>query len=261
VKELKMPSKEKRSCWEWLVPVGVGVAMLGTVVLLTPLPQDPDYHDFADARTLLGIPHFWNVVSNLPFLVVGFAGMIALARGRLVLDDGTRPAFFTFFLGVALTGFGSSYYHLHPTNERLLWDRLSMAISFMSLLAAVLGERTRPPVARLALGPLLLIGVGSVLWWFVSERRGEGNLRPYITGQISPLVMIGLLLLLRTARYTRGYDYFIAGAWYGLAVVLEDTDGWVYHLLGQIGGHPLKHVAAAVGLGWVLRMLRLRRAL
>jgi hypothetical protein len=28
------------------------------------IQQDQLYHVFADQRTLLGIPHFWNVVSN-----------------------------------------------------------------------------------------------------------------------------------------------------------------------------------------------------
>ena len=33
------------------------------------------YHQFADQQTLLGIPNFWNVVSNLPFILVGAMGL------------------------------------------------------------------------------------------------------------------------------------------------------------------------------------------
>src|SRR6516164_4696688 len=29
------------------------------------IPQSLAYHDFADQRALLGVPHFWNVVSNV----------------------------------------------------------------------------------------------------------------------------------------------------------------------------------------------------
>ena len=51
------------------------VASLVGLLLLPPISQDQNYHDFADQRTILGIPHFWNVVSNLPFIAVGVAGI------------------------------------------------------------------------------------------------------------------------------------------------------------------------------------------
>ena len=38
-----------------------------------------------------------------------------------------------FFLTVALTGIGSAYYHLEPNNDRLVWDRLPLAMMFMAL--------------------------------------------------------------------------------------------------------------------------------
>ena len=49
-------------------------ASLAGLLLLSPIPQDQGYHHFADQRTLLGIPNFWNVISNLPFIAVGAAG-------------------------------------------------------------------------------------------------------------------------------------------------------------------------------------------
>lgn len=256
-----MSIKANRILWEWLAPVGLGVAMLGAAVVLTPLPQNPEYHHFADARTLLGIPHFWNVITNLPFLILGLAGMIGISQGRLVLDEGTRLTYFLAFLGIALTGFGSAYYHLDPTNERLLWDRLPMTLAFMSLFSAALGERTRPVVSQVVLAPLLLLGVGSVLYWHFGEQQGAGNLRPYLAMQFYPLGCIPLLLLMTTPRFTRGYDFPLALGWYVLAKVLEQRDARLYEWLGQIGGHPLKHLAAAMGAFWLLRMLRLRKTL
>ena len=46
------------------------VASLAGLSLIPPIPQDQSYHQFADQRTLFGIPNFWNVVSNLPFIAV-----------------------------------------------------------------------------------------------------------------------------------------------------------------------------------------------
>ena len=108
------------------------VASLVGLLLLPPISQDQNYHDFADQRTILGIPHFWNVVSNLPFIAVGVVGMPQCHRD---------PAIFVLFFGILLTGFGSSYYHLDPNDHTLFWDRLPMSISFMAILAMAVEER------------------------------------------------------------------------------------------------------------------------
>src|SRR4029077_315822 len=44
--------------------LSVMAASLAILALLPPIPQDPSYHQFADQRTLLGIPNFWNVIST-----------------------------------------------------------------------------------------------------------------------------------------------------------------------------------------------------
>jgi len=51
-----------------------------------------------------------------------------------------------------------------------------MALGFMGLLGAVIGDRVGRRPAHLLLGPLLLVGLGSVLDWQAMERLGGGNL-------------------------------------------------------------------------------------
>jgi hypothetical protein len=41
---------------------------LAALLLLGPIHQDQSYHYFADERSFFGVPNFWNVVSNLPFV-------------------------------------------------------------------------------------------------------------------------------------------------------------------------------------------------
>src|SRR5262252_2860766 len=135
---------------------GLGLASAAALAAMAPIPQDQSYHAFADARPALGIPNFWNVVSNLPFVAVGAAGL-ALFR-----KDAPATALFTGFL---LTGFGSAYYHVAPDDGTLFWDRLPMTISFMALLAGALGERFGEAAGRRALWPLLALGAASLLWW------------------------------------------------------------------------------------------------
>ena len=248
----------KSSLWEWLAPAGLFVCTFGSLLVFSPVQQDAAYHNFADQSMLMGVPHFWNVLSNMPFIAVGFLGLWLLLRGRFDIAPGDEPPFFVLFLGVVLTGFGSLYYHFEPTTERLLWDRLPMTFGFMALFAAVLGERFRPRLGLLLLGPMLLLGVGSVLYWHFSEQRGAGDLRPYATVQFYPLIVIALLVLFRPSPYTCGTDYLIALGWYAVAKVLETFDGQVYELIGGVGGHPLKHVAAACGALWLVKMLLVR---
>ena len=51
------------------------ITFWAVIFLQAPIPQDPAYHQFADQRTLLGIPHCLNVISNLPLLLVGSVGI------------------------------------------------------------------------------------------------------------------------------------------------------------------------------------------
>src|SRR5205085_5790332 len=59
-----------------------GFTILGVVMtmLASPLPQPTSYHHFADQRSMFGIPNALNVLSNIPFLIVGFWGIWWMGR-------------------------------------------------------------------------------------------------------------------------------------------------------------------------------------
>src|ERR1700686_140785 len=59
-----------------LIALAIVIAVLA--FLLHPIPQPLSYHNFADQRSWLGIPNFGDVISNLPFALVGIAGLIFL---------------------------------------------------------------------------------------------------------------------------------------------------------------------------------------
>jgi len=240
------------------VAAGVGVA------LLPRIPQPPDYHRFADHRVFLAVPNGLNVISNAPFLLVGVWGWMLVwglsgAKRPLFLTPAERWPYALLALGVALTGFGSAYYHLAPDNARLVWDRLPMTLGFMSLLSAMLMERVNLRAGLLALGPLLVLGLASVAQWYVSELRGAGDLRLYLMVQLYSLALILLVVGLFPARYTRAADLLAALGFYVLAKVLEALDRQIFSLGKILSGHTLKHLAAALGVYWVFRMLARRR--
>jgi hypothetical protein len=136
---------------------------------------------FAHRRSFLGIPNFGDVVSNLPFAVIGICGLLALhasSPGRLMfLDPRERWPYALVFLGLLLTAFGSSYYHWSPNDAPLVWDRLPMTIAFMAMVAAIIAERIGLRAGLWLLPILLTVGMASVLQWYISEARGAGDLR------------------------------------------------------------------------------------
>jgi ceramidase len=242
-------------------PFLFGIALLVAAFLycVPPIPQDPEYHNFADHRTVFGIPHFWNVASSLPFVIIGLAGMLRVRRGRLPggLPD-LRASYFLFFLGMLLIGLGSGYYHLAPSNCTLVWDRLPMAISFMALLSAMLGEHWSGQLGRSMLAPLVLLGMLSVLYWYGTELAGHGDLRPYVLVQFLPMLLLPLLLLgFPSAVAGSGYIWAVLAV-YALAKIMEWQDAAVLRVLGQVGGHSLKHVSASVA-GYVFLLALQRR--
>ena len=203
------------------------------IVLARPIPQPQNYHLFADRRSILGIPNFWNVVSNLPFAVVGVLGL------RAFRDTPSR----ILFAGILLTALGSGYYHLHPTDTTLVWDRLPMTLVFMSLLALLISQWIEPAWGRRLLWPLILFGIASIVWW-----RVTGDLRPYGVAQFGPAV------LLLPAMW---FEPKLRGLWpvatfYALAKVAEAFDSGIFSDV-SLSGHTLKHLAAGLATYWTLR--------
>lgn len=255
--ETSMQDSRRMTLFRILALAASGVAAVCWFVSRQAFGQDQAYHGFVDQRTLLGIPQCLNVVSNLPFLLVGVLGLRFVSKTTMP----ERPAWAIFFAGVAATAFGSAYYHLDPTNATLVWDRLPMTLAFMGLFSAIISERLASKVGRRLLTPLVFFGAGSVLYWHITELHGTGDLRLYYLVQFYPMLTIPLLLLLYPARYTRTIDLYVTLGLYVLAKIVEHMDAAIYGLGGIVSGHTLKHLLAALAAYWILRMLRTRELL
>ena len=243
---------------KWILGLAAVAAVL-VVVLVPPMAEPPSLRTLADARPMLGIPNFWNVVSNLPLLLAGAWGLFVLARRDSAFEPREDAwAWGACFLAVALSGVGSTYYHLAPDADRLMWDRLPIALGFMALLSAVIGERVSAKAGLRSLVPLLIAGAASVLYWRWSALHGAEDILPYAMVQFGAMAAIAALALARPSRYPRGSDVLVAIGIYASAKVAEGLDAQIYALGGLISGHTLKHILAAVAVWWLARMLRLR---
>lgn len=252
-----------RSPWFLAAVLGVGL-VIPAVVLLTvpPVAQPQWYHQFADQRPCCGIANAANVLSNIPFVVIGLWGVWWVsgpARMRAAIELSDRWMYVAFFAAIAATGFGSAWYHLQPNNERLVWDRLPLAVAFMLLASILISERIHGRAGRLLSVPLALLGAGSVLYWHASELAGRGDLRPYLLVQFCPLLLLPLLLLGFESRFTRSGDLWAALGWYVAAKVFEVLDRTIFAVGAVVSGHTLKHLAAAGSTYMILHMVQRRR--
>ena len=244
-----------------VVLVSLTLVVIIAAILAPRIAQPLAYHNFADRRAWLGIANFGDVVSNAGFAIVGLWGLTILLRkpSRVqFVDSRERWPYLIVFAGMVLTAVGSSYYHLAPDNDRLVWDRLPMTIVFMALVAAMIIERISVAMGLALLPLLLVVGITSVVEWHTSEINGASDLRFYAALQAYAVLLL-LAILLLAPRYTRSSDLAIVVGFYVLAKITEAVDRPIFAFGHMVSGHTSKHLAAAAAGLWILRMLQKRR--
>ena len=254
--KIKFDLESKRQ----LLLISIALSLFAVLFFMQPIAQDLSYHLFSDDDTLFSIPNFWNVVSNLPFILVGVTGLTLLAKGtpKGSLSE-LRRAYITFFIGLIITALGSSYYHWNPNNNSLVWDRLPMTISFMAFFTIILGENISITFAKRIFYPLLSIGIFTVIYWIMTESNGAGDLRPYVLVQFLPVIMIPLILWLYPSPFDGQRYIALVLVAYVLAKLMEHFDHEIHDLLGVMSGHSIKHVVAAFGTYFFYLALKKRQ--
>lgn len=203
------------------------------------IPQDKSYHNFADQSKVFGIPHFYDVVSNIPFIPIGLWG----------LTVANRVDWLSFFSGCVAVGAGSSYYHWNPNNDTLVWDRLPMTVCFMSMLSAICQDYG---LTFMRLVPCQLFGVASIAIWAKYD-----ELLPYAIVQFGSVLALFCLLALCNSPYKTNSYLWLAFACYGASKLFESYDRPINDLLGGlVSGHTLKHLVSALAFVFVINHLQ-----
>jgi hypothetical protein len=116
-------------------------------------------------------------------------------------------------------------------------------------------ERIDATVGKLLLGPLVLLGIVSLLWWMRTD-----DLRLYGWVQFFPCLVLPLIFWLFAPKYSGTWYWFAAAGWYLLAKVLEYADAAIYSAGHNVmAGHALKHLAAAGACYAILRAFQTRQ--
>jgi hypothetical protein len=221
----------------------LALACLGPAV-----PQFEHYHAFADQRALGGLAHAADVLSNLPFAVLGVWGLVRLRLGGAGQPLGAQRVLAAlFFAGLVLTALCSGTYHLHPDNAGLALDRLGMVGPFAGLLGLAAAERVSARAGLWTAAAVAALGPLAVQVWSAS-----GNLLPWSVLQGGGMLLIVALALRRPVAGAWGLSLGAVVGWYVLAKALELGDHAVFDASGGwVSGHTLKHVAAALA-AWPL---------
>ena len=239
------------------LPLLITATLCGVALVHGPIAQLSSYHDFADQQAILGIPHFFDVISNIGFALVALWGWsrLAPASRQASLSHGW-PGYRLFLIGLFLTALGSCYYHLDPDNARLMWDRLPIALACAGLLAGVWGDTQQINASRRVAG-LALGAIASVGWWRYTEQAGAGDLRPYLLLQVLSVLLIPLWQWIHGARRAERLAFGAALSLYVMAKITEHHDHEIARSLGVLTGHTLKHLlATAAALTIVLTLVR-----
>jgi hypothetical protein len=241
-----------------LVRLPLALTLFAVLALLVhgPIAQLAHYHEFADQRVVAGLPNGADVLSNLGFAALALWGLLGLwpARRHPAIAAGW-PGYCLFLVALLLTAVGSSFYHLAPDNDRLIWDRLPIALACAGLLAAVCAEMQPKVNGRRWAAMLAVAATASVVWWYVTERSGHGDLRPYLLLQGLPLLLIPLWQAIYRAPRRDRLAFSAAIVLYLMAKVAELHDHELLATLGWMSGHTLKHLLATAGAAVLIARL------
>ncbi len=221
--------------------------VLTLTALLAPAIPAAAWHipHFVDSRPWLGVPNAGDVLSNLAFLAMGVWGSERL-RARRDAPVGAS----WFFVGLILTCLGSGFYHLDPdVPQRLIADRLGMAVAFAGFLGIAASERISTRAGETVL--VLTMVAGLLAAWVARE-----NLTPWVVVQFGGMALALGLALTSPRPGALGVPLGGVIVFYVLAKLLELGDATVFEATGHmVSGHTLKHLAAAFAAWPVIRAL------
>ena len=196
-----------------------------------------------------------NIVTSMPFLVLGLAGLLRLFIARDRMRNSPGSPLVVFLLSLIMVGMGSIFYHWSPSTDHLLWDRLPIAVCLAAFACAMANVYSGSRIGGVLLVPGILVAVSSVLYWYVSWARGHEDLRPYIAVQVGSALWAGLVVFRRPAQDAGIAAFRLALMAYTAARIFELFQQQIYNASGVDLGHPLKHLLVAFAAFMVLRGL------
>ncbi len=250
-----MPHISIQTSKESRVVVALVLVLLSLILWIWPYLPEMDsntYFNFADHRNILGIPNALNVLTNIFFFISGFIGIKLSFKNRNRINKFQFTNYLLFSLAILFTSFGSSYFHLSPNSETLIWDRLPMSVAFSSLISMIIADRLSSKSGAWVLAILIPYGLFTVLGYgyhFIS-------IRPYIFLQFGSILFVGLIIAFLKEEKISNSALWACLGFYTIAKIFEFLDSFVFDLTSIISGHSLKHFFAFLAVHKIIMTLR-----
>ena len=139
--------------------------------------------------------------------------------------------------------------------NRLLWDRLPIAICLAAFACAILNVYRDSRVGSRLLPAALILAVSSILYWHVTKAYGHENLAPYAAFQVVALAIGGYAAFSPSNRIPGTSRIRLALILYVGGRIVELCQQQIYDRLGADFGHPLKHLMVAFAAFLIMRAL------
>ena len=164
------------------------------------------------------------------------------------------------FASFLLVTIGSGYYHLWPSNETLVYDRIPILIIVLSFFAFIIHDFIGIKQGYYTFIVLNIIGIAAVIYWITSEHAGKGDLRWYAMMQFYPVIAIPLILILYKSPFNQAKEVIPIFLLFGLARLCEKFDKEIYYFLrNTISGHSIKHLLMAAAGYEIIKLMQRRR--
>ena len=245
-----MKNLEKKTLSTQILLITITFVLLLLMWNHLPLSDKESYFDFADTRTLWHIPNAGDVLSNIPFLLLGMMGLKGLLSPRSSKAQLSFPyhlGFALLSLGSLLTCLGSMYFHLTPNVITLFWDRLPMTVGFTALIGLLITDRMGEKIGLYSAYVLVASGLVTVIGWHLSWF----SLRPYLCLQYGCLIFALVTVAITPSNFLKNSHILLSLFFYILAKLTELTDRTIFEKVEFISGHTLKHLLAAVAI-WII---------
>jgi hypothetical protein len=256
-----------RRSWQGLAVVALVAAAALAAVLAPAITRTPAFHRYADQRAWLGIPHAGDVLSNLPFILVGAIGLglaIPIARTRRTPHT---PLAIALFLAVTAVGLGSGVYHVDPTDARLAFDWAPIVLTLSFLAALVVSDRIDARAGTIAAVALPVVAIATVAVWYSGGGTGSatsapGDMRWYVITQATLVAIVALAALLpptprSPAALHRGW-ILLGVAGFLAARGFASIDHALLDAVG-VSGHSAKHVLLGLAAACLVPSVHVKR--
>jgi len=255
-----------RRSWQALAVAALALAAVLAAALSAAVTRGPAFHRYADQRAWLGIPHAGDVLSNIPFILVGLVGLL---RARRATHH--APLTVALFLAITGVGLGSGAYHLDPTDARLAFDWAPIVLTLSFLAALVISDRIDARAGTIAAVALPAIAIITVVVWYAGGGTGSatsaatdapGDMRWYVITQATLVAVVALTSLIpptppAPATLHRGW-ILLGVAGFLAARGFAQNDHALLDAVG-VSGHSAKHVLLGLAAACLVPSVHVKR--